>query len=132
CAACSGTSGILSLGARTKIEGGEREMLMIEAHGAGQGANMEGDGVNARRVSVGNTGNTPSEVLELSFPMQVLGYGVNQDGGGAGRWRGGTGIYREVRLEHDATVTLTSERAAFAPYGLSGGLPAQKAHFWAR
>ena len=45
---------------------------MVETHGAGQGANLAGDGVNARRVSVGNTGNTPSEALEISFPIQVL------------------------------------------------------------
>lgn len=131
CAAGAGTAGVISLGARVKGRDRDRELLMIEAHGAGQGANMWGDGVNARRVGVGNTGNTPSEVLELSFPIQILTYGVSQDGGGAGRRRGGTGICREMRLEHDATVTLVSERASFSPYGLEGGAPAPKAQFWA-
>lgn len=131
CAAGAGTAGIISLGARVKGEERERELLMVEAHGAGQGANMWGDGVNGRRVGVGNTGNTPSEVLEQSFPVHVLGYGVSQDGGGAGRWRGGTGVFRILQLEHDATVTLTSERAKFSPYGLNGGLPAPKGQYWA-
>jgi N-methylhydantoinase B len=132
CAAGSGSSGVLSLGARVRDDGRERELLMIETHGAGQGGNINGDGVNARRVNVGNTGNTPSEALEVSFPIHVLRYAISEDGGGAGRTRGGTGILRELRLEHDATVTLTAERAKFPPYGVFGGLPAPKAEFWAK
>jgi N-methylhydantoinase B len=132
CAAGSGSSGVLSLGARVRDEGRERELLMVETHGAGQGANLNGDGVNARRVNVGNTGNTPSEALEMSFPIHVLRYAISEDCGGAGRTRGGTGILREIRLEHDATVTFTAERAKFPPYGLFGGLPATKAEFWVK
>jgi N-methylhydantoinase B len=131
CAAGSGSSGVLSLGARVRDVQRERELLMVETHGAGQGANRRTDGVNARRVNVGNTGNTPSEALEISFPIHVLRYAISEDCGGPGRTRGGTGILRELRLEHDATVTLTAERAKFAPYGLFGGLPARKAEFWA-
>ena len=130
CAAGSGSSGVLSLGARVREDGRDRELLMVETHGAGQGANRYGDGVNARRVNVGNTGNTPSEALEISFPLHILRYAISEDGGGAGRTRGGTGILRELRLDHDATVTLTADRAKFAPYGLFGGLPAPKAEFW--
>jgi N-methylhydantoinase B len=132
CAAGSGSSGVLSLGARVRADGRDRELLMVETHGAGQGANCRLDGVNARRVNVGNTGNTPNEALEISFPLHILRYGISEDGGGAGRARGGTGILRELRLDHDATVTLTAERAKFAPYGVFGGLPAPKAEFWAR
>ena len=130
CAAGSGSSGVLSLGARVREDGRDRELLMVETHGAGQGANRYGDGVNARRVNVGNTGNTPSEALEMSFPLHILRYAISEDGGGAGRKRGGTGILRELRLDYDATVTLTADRAKFAPYGLFGGLPAPKAEFW--
>ena len=132
CAAGAGSSGVLSLGARVREDGRDRELLMVETHGAGQGANHKGDGVNARRVNVGNTGNTPSEALEISFPIQVLRYAISEDGGGPGRWRGGTGIVREIKLEHDATVTLTAERAKFAPYGLFGGEAAPKSEFWAK
>jgi N-methylhydantoinase B len=132
CAAGSGSSGILSLGARVRDGSRERELLLVEPHGSGQGANRDGDGVNARRVSIGNTGNTPCEVMEMTFPIHIQRYAISNDGGGAGRRRGGTGILREIRLEHDATVTLTAERAKFGPYGLFGGLAAPKAEFWAR
>lgn len=131
CAAGSGTSGVIVLGARILENGRERESVMVETHGAGQGGNVDGDGVNARRVNVGNTGNTPAEVLETSFPIQVLRYAISEDGAGAGRTRGGTGITRMLRLEHDATLTITAERAVVAPYGLFGGRPAPPAEFWA-
>ncbi len=129
CAAGSGTSGVVSLGARIREGNVNRELLMIEVHGAGQGASAVGDGVNARRTNVGNTGNTPTEALELSFPIHVLRYEISTDGGGPGRHRGGTGIFRELVFKHDATLTMTAERAKFAPYGLFGGLPAPKAEF---
>jgi N-methylhydantoinase B len=132
CAAGSGSSGVLSLGARIRADGRDRELLMVETHGAGQGANWRSDGVNARRVNVGNTGNTPNEALEISFPVHIVRYAISEDGSGAGRTRGGTGIFRELRLNHDATVTLTADRAKFAPYGVFGGLPAPKAEFWVR
>jgi N-methylhydantoinase B len=130
CAAGSGTSGVLTLGARIVADGRERQAVMVETHGAGQGGNSGGNGVNARRVNVGNTGNTPNEVLETTFPIRVLGYGITEDGGGAGRTRGGTGITRLLRLEHDATMTLTAERSTTVPYGLFGGLSAPPSDFW--
>lgn len=130
CAAGSGSSGVLSIGTRITSDGSIHEMLMVETHGAGQGGNVDGDGANTRRTGVGNTGNTPSEVLESSYPIQILRYEISQDGGGAGRTRGGTGIVRELRLDHDATVTITAERAKFGPYGLFGGAAAPMAKYW--
>lgn len=130
CAAGSGTSGIIALGARiVDADGEERETIMVETQGCGQGANGDGDGVNARRVNVGNTGNTPIEVLESSFPVTTLRYSLSDDGGGAGRWRGGTGVTRVMRLDQDCTVTITAERGTIPPYGLFGGNAAPPAEF---
>lgn len=132
CAAGCGSSGVVSIGARIRDGDVNRELLMIEVHGAGQGGSAFGDGVNARRVNVGNTGNTPTEALEASFPVHVLRYQISTDGGGAGCHRGGTGIMRELTVKHDVALTMTAERAKFAPYGLFGGLPAPKAEYWVR
>jgi N-methylhydantoinase B len=130
CAAGSGTSGIIAIGTRVAgTDGSQRDAILVETHGCGQGANRDGDGVNARRVNVGNTGNTPNEVLESSFPISMLSYSLSVDGGGAGRRRGGTGIQRVMRLEKDATVTITSERGTVPPYGLFGGHSAPPAEF---
>jgi N-methylhydantoinase B len=130
CAAGSGTSGVLTLGAQIEQDGRDRQALVVEMHGAGQGGNLDTDGANARRVNVGNTGNTPNEILEASFPMRVLQYEISEGCGGAGRTRGGTGITRVLRLEQDATMTLTSERSVIAPYGLFGGMSAPGSEFW--
>ena len=39
---------------------------------------------------------------------------------------------RELTVQHDVALTMTAERAKFAPYGLFGGLPAPKAEYWVR
>lgn len=130
CAAGSGTSGIVAIGARIDTQDGStRDAILVETHGCGQGANADGDGVNARRVNVGNTGNTPNEVLESTFPITMLRYSLSNDGAGAGRRRGGTGLTRVMRLEVDSTVTITSERGTVPPYGLLGGLSSPRAEF---
>ena len=98
-----------------------RQFVCVETHGAGQGAGSANDGQNAHRVSIGNTGNTPVEVLESSYPLHVLHYAISEDGGGPGRQRGGCGIERRVRLEHDGFLTVTVERSVVPPYGLFGG-----------
>lgn len=130
CAAGTGTSGVIALGVETLDPAGRlREAIMVEMHGCGQGAHADGDGVNGRRVSVGNTGNTPNEVLETSFPVTILSYALSADGGGAGRYRGGTGLTRVMRLDEECHVTITAERGTTAPYGLFGGCAAPTADF---
>ena len=46
---------------------------------------------------------------------------IRRGSGGAGRWRGGDGICRQILALTDAQLTLLSERRRFPPYGLSGG-----------
>lgn len=136
CAAGSGTSGVLIMSWHVKADaetiksgGGDTVAVHLEVHGAGQGAHACGDGVNARRVNMGNTGNTPIEVLETSFPITSLLYEIAEDCGGAGRFRGGTGIRRRMRLDADTIVTLAAERAVVPPYGLAGGDAAKRASY---
>ncbi len=137
CAAGSGTSGILIMGWNIPVdEDGDRPegatdtvTVHLEVHGAGQGAHAGGDGANARRVNMGNTGNTPIEVLEASFPVTSLAYEIAEDCGGPGRFRGGTGIRREMRMERDTILTVAAERAIVPPYGLLGGEPARRAEY---
>ncbi len=45
-----------------------------------------------------NTLNTPIEALESSYPMLVERLLVRRDSGGAGKYRGGDGIQRDIRL----------------------------------
>jgi N-methylhydantoinase B len=68
-----------------------------------------------------NTLNTPVEALEYAFPLQVLRYEIRRDTGGVGKYSGGSGIRRDVKLLVDAQVSLITERRRYAPYGLNGG-----------
>jgi len=74
------------------------------------------------RVHMSNVMNTPAEVVEAEYPIQVDRQALRRGSGGAGRHCGGDGLHREYRMHVD-DVTLTSmfERRVVPPYGLQGG-----------
>ena len=99
----------------------DRKYVYIEIQGSSWGATHSGDGVNARRAGVGNTGNQPIEVVEAEYPVTVLEYAIATDRCGAGEFRGGAPLRRVTRLDGDAQVTLIAERGRIPPFGLEGG-----------
>jgi N-methylhydantoinase B len=77
------------------------------------------DGVH---VHMSNTMNTPVEVLETAYPLRVRRYEYREDSGGAGEFRGGLGLRRDIGVRGGtATFSLLAERRRHAPYGLAGG-----------
>lgn len=116
-AAGTGSATVLLVGREGVVD----DSIMYEVHGAGQGGNVVTDGSHARRTSIGNTGNTPCELLEAAHPVRVLSYGLTADGSGAGRNRGGSGITRVVEFTENSTVTIVADRDRSRPYGLFGG-----------
>jgi N-methylhydantoinase B len=66
--------------------------------------------------------NTPAEVIEAEYPIEIVRQGLRRGSGGAGRHQGGEGLLREYRVLTDG-VSLTSmfERRVVPPYGLQGG-----------
>ena len=125
CAAGTGSSTVLIVGREGVVD----DSIMYEVHGAAQGANSSVDGSHARRTSIGNTGNTPVEILEGNHPIRVLSYNIRQDGGGAGRYRGGGGITRVVEFTEDVTLTIVADRDKSSPFGLFGGRGGATAEF---
>jgi N-methylhydantoinase B len=87
----------------------------------GRGANPGMDGINGIHCHMTNSLNTPIEALEYAYPFRVRSYGYRKSSGGAGEFKGGDGIVREIELLADAQVTLLCDRRHFQPYGLSGG-----------
>jgi N-methylhydantoinase B len=73
-----------------------------------------------------NSLNTPAEALEYAYPLRVRRYEIRSGSGGAGKYRGGDGIVREIEVLTDAEVTLLSERRTLAPFGLAGGNDGEK------
>lgn len=117
-----GTMNNLTIGGRTDGEHGTGEFSYYETIGGGFGARPDNDGMDGVQVGMTNTLNTPVEALEAAYPLTVERYALRSNSGGAGRYRGGLGIERSVRLETSATVSLLTERRRIAPRGIAGGV----------
>lgn len=99
---------------------GER-FLMSDGVAVGYGARATADGHDA--IYLVAQENYPAEFVETSYPLRVVSYSINCDSGGAGRWRGGCGVVREVEILCDnPVVSLRIEGDANPPWGVSGGL----------
>ncbi|CAN5387525.1 hydantoinase B/oxoprolinase family protein [soil metagenome] len=93
-----------------------------ETLAGGYGARPTKDGIDAVQAHIQNTENSSIEETEFHFPIQIRRYELAQDSEGAGRYRGGLGIYREWQfLNHRTTLTVFSDGRKFAPWGLQGG-----------
>ena len=101
----------------------KRDFAYYETIGGGMGARPDRDGIDAIHTHMTNTMNTPIEAIETTYPMQVEQYAIRQNTGGKGKFCGGNGIVRSIRLLSDAQVTILSERRKLTPYGLNGGQP---------
>ncbi|GBC60659.1 5-oxoprolinase [Desulfonema ishimotonii] len=118
-AASQGTMNNITIGGTD----GEKPFAYYETIAGGMGASACGDGESGVHSHMTNTLNTPIEALEFSYPFQVTEYSIRRGSGGRGRFRGGDGVVREIRLMAAADVTVLSERRTHAPYGLNGGEP---------
>lgn len=98
--------------------------VYLETIAGGSGAQKSGDGLSGVQVHMTNTSNLPVEALEMEFPLLLVrGYGLIEDSGGAGRFRGGLGIERIFEAMYDHIYfTGLGDRQVFKPWGLYGGL----------
>ena len=101
--------------------------------GIGWGGRARTDGNSAVCVPNGNCQNTPVEVFETRFPWLHGEYRLNDDGGGAGRSRGGLGITRVMTVEADEIIcSALFDRAKHSPWGLFGGGSGQRSRLLVR
>jgi N-methylhydantoinase B len=97
--------------------------LLSDGLGVGYGGRPHADGNDA--VYLVAQENFPSEFLDAVFPVRVLRYGINPDSGGAGRWRGGCGLIREIEvLAPEAMVSMRIDCVENPPWGVAGGMAA--------
>jgi N-methylhydantoinase B len=113
----------LGQGTMNNLTLGNDAFTYYETLGGGQGACPDGDGPSAVHVAMSNTLNTPIEALELEFPLRAVEYAVRRGSGGAGRWRGGDGVVREVEALEPMDYSVITERRRHAPPGAAGGEP---------
>ncbi|MFP4036844.1 MAG: hydantoinase B/oxoprolinase family protein [Desulfobacteraceae bacterium] len=103
----------------------------VETYGGGQGALFNSDGMDGVHVHMTNTMNTPTEVIEIAYPLRVERYGLVPDSEGPGRFRGGLGLTREITtVNHRTTISIGTERRAIRPWGLEGGKPGGASATW--
>lgn len=101
----------------------------IEILGGGGGARATKDGPDGQDLHLGRFMNTPVEAAELENPVRIERYEFLPDSGGAGRFRGGLSLRRDIRFLADVTWARYSDRQRFAPQGLFGGLEGAKGSY---
>ncbi|MBI3458298.1 MAG: hydantoinase B/oxoprolinase family protein [Candidatus Rokubacteria bacterium] len=102
-----------------------RRTVVYELVLSGTAARPDRDGCEALSMAF-NASNIPVESQEANQPVLIERFELIRDSAGAGRYRGGTGIRRDLRLLlRDGKLTNNTERQRFAPWGLFGGQPGQ-------
>jgi N-methylhydantoinase B len=120
-AASSGTMNNLTFGGIDPHSG--EPFAYYETIAGGMGARPGADGLSGVHTHMTNSLNTPIEALESSYPVRVRRYSLRHGSGGAGRYRGGDGVIREIEFLTGVRGSILSDRRVFPPYGLAGGKP---------
>ena len=110
-------------GTMNNVTLGNDRFTYYETIGGGQGACPDADGPSAVHVAMSNTLSTPTEALELAYPLRVERHALRLGSGGAGRHKGGDGVVRELRALEGCRLSILSERRRCAPQGREGGEP---------
>ncbi len=91
-----------------------------EGVGAGLGARPFADGVDA--IYFVAQRNFPIEFIEREHAVRVERFELAVDSGGPGRWRGGCGVTREVRvLANRAVLSTRLDNVVYPCWGVNGG-----------
>jgi N-methylhydantoinase B len=96
--------------------------VYLETIGGGGPATGRTDGMNAVQVHVTNTSNLPIEALENEYALRVDEYALVERSGGAGKFRGGLGIARQITSLQDGTIfSARSDGQKHPATGVAGG-----------
>jgi 5-oxoprolinase (ATP-hydrolysing) len=80
-------------------------------------------GASAVQSHMTNSRLTDPEILESRFPVRLEQFAIRMGSGGAGSFRGGDGVVRQLRFLEPVTAALISGSRRVPPAGLAGGLP---------
>jgi N-methylhydantoinase B len=99
-------------------------VLFREAIMGAWGAGFNREGIDGVANPACNISNAPVELVENQVPVRIERYELVPDSGGAGMWRGGMSIERQLCfLDKTVTIQLRSDRHDHPPYGLHEGKP---------
>ncbi len=94
--------------------------LMREVLGGGSGGRYYADGEDTVHV-VPDSRNIPVEFAESRWPFVVERLGLAVDSGGPGRYRGGLGYDKHIRMLRDAHFMSIADRSVLSCWGVRGG-----------
>jgi N-methylhydantoinase B len=98
--------------------------LMREVLGGGSGGRYYADGEDTIHV-VPDSRNLPTEFTESRFPLRIERLGLAMDSGGPGRYRGGCGYEKDIRVLRDAHFMSIADRSILSCWGVNGGKAGQ-------
>lgn len=89
----------------------------------GLGAFAGSDGGCQMFAADGDASNTPVEVIEMRYPLLVKGFSLNPSSAGAGEFRGGMGVRREIEVLAENSLIKTASENYYDPLsrGSAGG-----------
>ncbi len=108
-------------GTMNNVALGNDGFTYYETIGGGQGACPDSGAPSAVHVAMSNTLATPTEAIELEYPLRVERWELRRGSGGEGSHRGGDGVVRELRMLEDCRLSVLAERRRHAPPGRAGG-----------
>ena len=116
--ACAGSQGTMN-----NFTFGNARHQYYETLCGGAGAGPGFAGASAVHTHMTNSRLTDPEILEQRYPVLVRKFAIRRGSGGAGRWRGGDGVVREIEFLEPMQAAMLSNRRRVAPTGLAGGSP---------
>ena len=90
-------------------------------HG-GWGASSTHDGGGPfRTMAHGDTRIIPVELQESMYPYRIVEFGLRQDSGGPGKFRGGLGFRKRYQILGRCDLQAMFDRVKYPPWGVHGG-----------
>ncbi|MBE0408134.1 MAG: hydantoinase B/oxoprolinase family protein, partial [Anaerolineales bacterium] len=126
-AASNGATTAIIFGGTKSLSG--KDFVYVEALGGGMGAHANLDGMDGVQVHITNTSNLPVEAMEMEYPLRVQQYKLVKDSGGAGTYRGGLSIRKDIQVLVPVLFSAHSDRHRIPPWGLAGAHPGECGRF---
>ncbi len=104
--------------------GSGKGWIFFDIEVGGWGARPTKDGPDCYSQGIHNMANTPIEMVEATYPLRFHRYELLADTGGAGRFRGGLGVARDIEfLDERGSLNTQFDKFKIPPFGLFGGGP---------